>query len=91
MQTDDILILVDNDFASTKEDTIRSTKIKSKERKHFTFLYYLKFNDAQIKFESNRIVPIKKSHVKRIFLVTDYIINYTSFKWITKKKLPSKQ
>ena len=92
MQTNDILILADNDFASTKEDAIRSAKIMTKDIEHILPAHSLKFNGAQIKLDSNRIVLTKKSHVGEIFLVTDYATDSTSSRRITKKKLlPKKQ
>lgn len=87
MQTNDILILADNNFASTEEKAIKSTKIMTKDRKHFTSTHSLKFNSAKIKLNSNGIVLIKKSHVCAIFLVTNHDADSISLKRITKKKL----
>ena len=92
MQTNNILILADNNFASIKKDAIRLAKIMTKDRKHFTFENTLKFNNIQIKFDSNRIVLIKKSYVREILLVTDHVTNSISSRKITRKKLlPIKQ
>lgn len=44
IQTDNTLILADNIFASIKEDIIRSAKIMTKNKEHFSFIYPLKFN-----------------------------------------------
>ena len=46
MQTDNTLILADNNFASTKENAIRLAKIMTKDRKRLTFAHPLKFNGA---------------------------------------------
>lgn len=91
MQTDDILILADNDFTSIKKDVIRSTKIMIKDKKLFTPIYFLKFNSAQIKFDSNRIVITKKSPVKKIPPVINHVVDSTSSKEITRKKLSLKK
>lgn len=72
IQTDDILILVDNDFASIKKDTIRSGKIMIKNKEYLTSIYPLKFNGVQIKLDLNGIVLTKKIYVKSIFPITDY-------------------
>lgn len=45
MQTNDILILANNNFANTKKEVIKSIKIIIKNKKHFTFIYSLKFNN----------------------------------------------
>lgn len=91
MQINNILILVDNDFASIEENANRSAKIWTKDKEYLTFAYFSKFNDAQIKLNSNGIVWTKKSHVKEIPLITDHVANSTSSKKITRKKLLSKK
>ena len=91
MQTDDTLILADNDFASTEEDAIRSAKIMTKDREHLTSAHSLKFNGAQIKLDSNEIVLTKESHVGGILPVTDHVADSTSSRGITRKKLSPKE
>ena len=91
MQIDDILILADNNFASTKEEAIKSAKIITKDREYLTSAHPLKFNSAQIKLDSNGIVLTKKSYIGGILLVTDYTADSTSSKRITKKKLSPKK
>ena len=78
MQTDNTLILINNHFASTKKDAIRSVKIMIKNREHFTPTYFLKFNSAQIKLKLNGLVLTKKSYIEGILLVIDYTIDSTS-------------
>lgn len=56
MQTNNILILVDNGFASKKEVAIKNTKLMTKNQKHFTSSQLLKFNGVQIKFDLEEIV-----------------------------------
>lgn len=46
IQTDDILILADNNFASTKEKVIKSAKVMTKDREYLIPIYLLKFNRA---------------------------------------------
>ena len=91
MQTDDTLILADNNFASTKEKTIKSAKIMTKDREYLTLVYPLKFNSTQIKLDSNGIVLTKKSQVGGILLVTNYAADSTNSKGITRKKLSPKK
>ncbi len=87
IQTDDTLILANNDFASKEEVEIKARKIMTKDREHFTFIQPLKFNGAQIKLNSEGIVLTKESHEGEILLVTDHDADSTSSKGITKKKL----
>lgn len=87
MQTDNILSLVDNDFAGIEKDTIRLAKIMRKEREFSILIHLLKFTSAQIKLDLNGIVLIKKSYIKEIFLVTDHVADFTSFIDITRKKI----
>ena len=91
MQIDNTLILADNNFAYIKEDAIRSAKIMTKNRKHLTFIHSLKFNDAQIKLNLNKIVLIKESYVGGILPVIDYITDSTNFREIIRNKLSPKE
>lgn len=59
MQTDNILILANNNFTGIKENAIKSATIITKNRKYFTFVHLLKFNRIQIKLDSSKIVLIK--------------------------------
>lgn len=46
IQISNILILVDNDFASTKKSIIKLAKIITKDQKYLIFTYFLKLNNA---------------------------------------------
>ena len=46
MQTDNILILANNDFASTKQNAIKLAKIKIKSKENLTFAYSIKFKSV---------------------------------------------
>ena len=46
MQTDNTLILADNDFASIDDDAIILAKIMTKDKEHLTSAHSLKFNGA---------------------------------------------
>ena len=91
MQTDDTLILADNDFAGKKEAVIQTAKIMTKDREHLTSSHPLKFNGAQIKLDSEEIVLTKESHVNGILPVTNRDIDSTSSRGITRKKLSPKE
>ena len=91
MQTNDILILSNNNFASIKEKAIKLAKIMTKDREYLTLTYPLKFNGTQIKLDLNCIVLTKESHVKGIFPVTGHATESTSSKEITRKKLSPKE
>lgn len=51
MQTNNTLILADNNFANIEKETIKSTKIITKDREYLTLAHLLKFNGAQIKLD----------------------------------------
>ena len=91
IQTNDILILADNNFASTKEEAIKLAKIMTKDREYLTPAHSLKFNGAQIKLDLNSIVLTKKVYVGGIFLITDHIADSTSPREIIRKKLSPKE
>ena len=91
LQTNDILILANNNFTSIKEEEMKLAKIIIKNRKYLTFAHPLKFNSIQIKLDSNGIVLTKRSHVGGILLVTNHAADFTSSKEITRKKLLPKK
>jgi hypothetical protein len=55
MQTDDILILIDLNFAAAKEKAITDVKIMIKSRDHLDSNFSLKFNDTIIERQENDI------------------------------------
>jgi hypothetical protein len=55
MQTDDILILIDLNFATAKKKTIIDVKIMTKSRNHLDSNFSLKFNDTIIERQENEI------------------------------------
>lgn len=59
--------------------------------KYLTSANLLKFNNIQIKLDSNKTIIIKKSHIKKIFLVIDYVADFTCSKQIIKKNLLPKK
>ena len=91
MQTNNILILADNNFASTKKEIFKLAKIITKNRKYLILVYSLKLNSTQIKPNSNGIVLTKKSYVNNIFLVTHHDADFTSSRGIIRKKLSPKK
>ena len=91
MQTDDTLIIVDNDFASNEKVATKKGKIMTKDREYLTYTPPIKFNGTQIKLDSDGIVLTKESHVGVVFLVTDDDADSTSSRGITKKKLSPKE
>ena len=69
MQTNNILMLINDQFAFEKKNVIKSTKIMIKNRKMFIFQQLIKFNDVQIKFDSEDLLLIKKINVDDINLM----------------------
>lgn len=78
IETNDKLILADNNFAYNREKTIKVIKIMTKDCKYLIFAQLIKFNGAQIKLELNDIVLAKKSYVDDIFLITGNNVDSTS-------------
>ena len=91
MQTNNTLILADNNFASKEDKAIKTAKIITKDWEHLTSSQSLKFNEKQIKFDLKKIVLRIKSHIGGIFLVTNYDADSTSWRKIIKKKLSPKE
>lgn len=87
MQTNNILILINNIFASKKKVIIKVVRIMTKHYKYLTFAQSIKFNKTQIKFDKDDIVLIKKSYINDIFLVIDHNIDSTGLKNIIRTKL----
>lgn len=87
MQINNILILVDNNFASNKEEIIKIAKLITKNCKYLIFAQLIKFNKAKIKLNSKDIVLTKKCYINSIFLVTNQNVNSISLKKIIRKKL----
>jgi hypothetical protein len=78
MQTDDILLLVDQNFAVLKEETIKSTKIMIKNRKRLTSDNSMKFNETRVERldsnsnenDSNEAIYFRrKTHIQDIQLI----------------------
>ena len=86
MQTNNTLILANNNLAIINEKAIKLTNIIIIYRKYFTFLYIIKFNGVQIKLDSNGIILTKKSYIRAIFLAINYATDFTNLKKITKKR-----
>jgi hypothetical protein len=71
MQTDDILILIDQSFAIIENEAINSAKIMIKTREQLNFENALKFNDTRIeRIESNGAIYFRQeSHIQDIQLI----------------------
>lgn len=63
----------------------------SKNREYLTSVHPLKFNGTQIKINSKNIILTKKSHVRGVILVTNYVADFTSCRGVTRKKLSPKE
>jgi hypothetical protein len=71
MQTDDILILIDQSFAIAEKKAIHSAKIMIKTREQLISDNSLKFNDTRIeRLKSNEIIYFRqKTHIQDIQLI----------------------
>lgn len=86
MQINDILIVVNDVFASNKGEIIKVAKIMIKDCKYFMSVQPIKFNSAQIQ-QFEKYFINKKSHISDIFFLIDHDKNSTSLNSIIKIKL----
>lgn len=70
-----------------KKNAIRLAKVIKKDKEYPTSTHFLKFNNIQIKLNLNKIILIKNCYIKDILLIIDYVIDFTSFGKIIRKKL----
>lgn len=92
MQTDDILMLTDDQFAAEEEKAIKFAKIMTKDRDQLTFQRSIKFNGTQIKLDQDlgAILLTKETHVGGINLVTNQDAPSTSAKGVVRPDLSPK-
>jgi hypothetical protein len=76
MQTNDIFILIDSNFAIAKEKTIVNAKIMIKSRNDLDLNSSLKFNDTVIERQENDIYlrQIAQSDYLQLVKIVDFII-----------------
>lgn len=86
IQTDNTLILANNNFTSMEEKAVKNGKIITKDWEYLTSAQSIKFNGAQMKLDSNGIVLIKESYVSGILPLIKHDADFTSSKEIIKKK-----
>lgn len=91
IQTSNILILANINFASRKKVVIKFARIITKDWEYFIFLQILKFYKAKIKLDLKRIILIKESYIGNILLITNYDIDSINSRAIIWKKLLLKE
>jgi hypothetical protein len=91
MQTNDILILIDSNFATTKKKAITDAKIMIKSRDNLESNFSLKFNDTIIERQENDIYLRQISQFDHLQLIKDVDIAIISFKNKIKFALTSKK
>jgi hypothetical protein len=76
MQTNNILILIDSNFAAAEEKAIVNAKIMTKSRDHLNSISSLKFNDTIIKRQENDIYLSQISSLDhcQLIKIADFII-----------------
>ncbi len=80
MQTNDILILIDSNFAVAKKKAIIDAKIMTKSRNNLESNFSLKFNDTIIKRQENDIYLRQISQFDHFQLIKDVDIAIISFR-----------
>jgi hypothetical protein len=91
MQTNDILILVDSNFAAAKEKAIIDAKIMTKSRDCLDSNFSLKFNDTIIECQENDIYLRQISQSDHLQLIQNVDIAITSSKNKVRLALISKE
>jgi hypothetical protein len=91
MQTNDILILIDSNFAVAKEKAIIDAKIMSKSRNNLESNSSLKFNDTIIKRQQNDIYLRQISQFNHFQLIKNINIAIINFKNKIRFALTSKK
>ncbi len=91
MQTDDILILIDLNFATAKKKAIVDVKIMTKSRDHLDSNFSLKFNDTIIERQENDIYFRQISQLDHLQLIQNVDIAIISFKDKVRLALISKE
>jgi hypothetical protein len=91
MQTNDILILVDLNFATAKKKAIIDVKIMIKSRDHFDSNFSLKFNDTIIERQENDIYLRQISQSDHLQLIQIVDIAITSSRSKIRLALISKE
>jgi hypothetical protein len=91
MQTNDILILVDSNFAAAEEKAIIDAKIMTKLRNSLDSNFSLKFNDTIIERQENDIYLRQISQSDHLQLIQDINIAITSFRSKIRLALISKE
>ncbi len=91
MQTDDILILIDSNFAAAKEKAIINAEIMIKSRDNLESNSSLKFNDTIIERQKNDIYLRQISQFDHLQLIKNVDIATISFKNKIKLALISKK
>jgi hypothetical protein len=91
MQTNDILILIDSNFAAAKEKAIINAKIMTKSRDNLDSNFSLKFNDTIIERQENDIYLRQISQSDHFQLIQHINIVITSFRDKIRLALISKE
>jgi hypothetical protein len=91
MQTNDILILIDSNFAAAKKKAITDAKIMTKSRNNLESNFSLKFNDTIIERQENDIYLRQISQFDHLQLIKNVDIAIISFRDKIKFALISKK
>lgn len=85
------IIILFNNIALQAIKKNQNSKLIIQNYKYLLFMYFIKFYNAQIKFNLYDIILEKKSFINNIFLIKDHNINSISFQNIIGKKLSLKK
>src|SRR5580692_7050629 len=92
LQTDDTLLLADEDFAEKEEKKLRKAGFMTKDREKLTSSSPIKFNGGSITSKGNSLTLTQEQHCQNLKTVSPEAINLTSSRGVTRKMvLPKEQ
>lgn len=92
LQTDNTLLLAEDDFADAKENALRHAKLMSKDREYLTINKPIKFNGALIELTPNGDLTLKQEiQIAGISLVKNLETSTTSTRGVVRVKLSMKE
>ena len=91
LQTDDTLILINDEFAIRKNEIIQHAKIMTKSREQLIIVNSVRFNGIKIKLLKNESITLnQKSHAGGIQIIKDQNSSSINFRDLVREKLTLK-
>lgn len=78
IETNNILVLADNNYSNIEKDVFKSAKIMPKDKTCYISIHLIKLCTSQIKYDLNRIFLLKKTLIREIFLINNAFAGYST-------------